>query len=114
MPDTVQLRASASVTLDGTGAGTVQLGPGSSPGPAYWRVTGLVVQTTRPASAPIPRFQAYRNEATADNSIGLNYDGSFAQAIGDEVFTRGEILIGRWTGGQLGDVATLTISGEKW
>lgn len=114
MPVTRPLLAAAAVTLDGTGAGTVRLGPSDQAGPAYWRVTGVVVQTNRPGVAPIPRFQVYRDEAIAENSLGLYYDGSFGQGSGEEILPRGSRLIGVWTGGQAGDHATMTVTGEKW
>lgn len=104
------LRATKSVTLNASGAGTVTLGPGAS-GPAYWHVTGLVAQTSRPALAPIPRFQAYLNEANPQYSLGLTYDGSFTSAVADEHISRGQNLVFAWTGGQAGDVATVTLTG---
>lgn len=103
-----------SVTLNASGAGTITLGPDSGRGPATWHVDGVIIQTTRPGTAPIPRAQVYLNEATADNSQGLSYDGSFAQGSCDLTLARGEVLICVWAGGQSGDVATMTITGEKW
>jgi hypothetical protein len=106
--------ASASVTLNASGTGTVRLGPGS--GPAYWGVTGMIVQTSRPALAPIPRFQVYLNEASAAFSQGVTYDGSFGSAKTDAeiVLTRGQQLVCVWTGGLAGDIATVVLSGTTW
>jgi hypothetical protein len=115
----VQLRQSGSVTLDANGNGTVTLGP-LPRGPAYWHVTGLIAQTTRVVGgqvvsagglAPIPKFQVYRNQATADNSLGLTYDGSFTTAQADEQITRGETLLFVWTGGAANDIATVVVTG---
>lgn len=115
MPGTrYTLHSGGSVTLDGTGAGSVALGPSSSAGPATWHITGVIVQTDRPALAPIPRVQFYRDEISAENLLGLSYDGSFGQGVADETLTRGQLLICRWTGGQSGDRATLVLTGEKW
>lgn len=105
-----KLRVTKSVTLNASGTGTVSLGPGQS-GPAYWHVTGLVAQTSRPGAAPVPRFQTYLNEASPAYSLGLTYDGSFTTAQADEEISRGQNLVFVWTGGQLGDVATVTLSG---
>lgn len=105
-----KLRATKSVVFNASGAGTVTLGPGVS-GPAYWHVTGAVVQTSRPGQAPIPRFQAYLNEATAAFSLGLTYDGSFANAVCDEEITRGQNIVCAWTGGTAGDIGTVTLTG---
>lgn len=110
-----KLRVTGSVTLAGLAAaatGTVTLGPGVNGGPAYiWNVTGLVAQTSRPGLAPIPRFQVYKNQALAAYSLGLTYDGSFTSAGADEVIQRGESLVFVWSGGNPGDVATVTLSG---
>lgn len=107
-----KLRATKSVVLDVNGNGTVALGPGVG-GPAYWHVTGLVAQTSRPGLAPIPKFQTYLNEASPAYSLGLTYDGSFTTAVADEEITRGQVLVFSWTGGVLGDVATVTLSGTQ-
>lgn len=106
------LRVTKSVTLTGSATVpvTATVGPGVS-GPAYWHVTGLVAQTNRPGVAPIPRFQAYLNEANAAYSLGLTYDGSFTSAVADEHISRGQNLVFAWTGGQAGDVATVTLTG---
>lgn len=102
------------VTLDASGAGTVELGPDASRGPAYWRVDGVILQTDRPGQAPVPRAVVYLDDAIAQNSQGLSYDGSFAQGRCDITLTRGQKLICQWSGGQSGDVATMTLTGEKW
>lgn len=107
-----KLRATATVTLNASGTGTVTLGPGvNGPSASSWHVTGLVAQTNRPGVAPIPKFQAYQNEANAAYSLGLTYDGSFSTATADENIPRGQKLVFVWTGGQAGDVATVTLSG---
>ena len=110
----VTLHAAGSVMLDGIGAGQIALGPGSSAGPPIWHVTGVIVQTDRPGTAPIPRIQFYRDEVIPENSLGLSYDGSFGQGSADETLTRGQLLIASWTGGQAGDRATFVVTGEKW
>ena len=101
-----------SVVLDGTGGGRVSLGPDQ--GAPHWEVTSLVTQTDRPGQAPVPRVQLYLDTADPTNSLGLRYDGSYGQATGDQTLTRGQHIIAVWTGGQSGDVATLTLNGERW
>jgi hypothetical protein len=108
------LTVGTQVTLDASGAGRVELGPDASRGPAYWRVDGVILQTTRPGQAPIPRAQVYLDDAVPTNSQGLSYDGSFAQGACDITLSRGQKLICAWAGGQSGDVATMTLTGEKW
>jgi hypothetical protein len=115
MPEQRQsLTIGAQVTLDGTGAGTVSLGPNASRGPANWHVDGVILQTSRPGKAPIPRAQVYLDDAVAQNSQGLTYDGSYAQGRCDITLARGQQLVCIWTGGQAGDIATITLTGEKW
>lgn len=108
------LQASDHVTLNASGAGTVSVGPDQSRGPANWRVTGVILQTTRPGVAPIPRAQVYLDDQVPAQSQGLSYDGSFAQGSCDIPLGRGQKLICAWSGGQSGDVATMTLTGEKW
>lgn len=102
------------VTLDAAGAGQIALGPSSAAGPANWHVTGVIVQTNRPGQSPVPRVQIYRDTIAPENSLGLSYDGSFAQAGADETLSRGSQLICVWSGGQAGDRATFTVGGKKW
>jgi hypothetical protein len=109
-----RLTIGKSVTLNASGTGTVQLGPDGGRGPATWRVDGVILQTTRPGQAPIPRAQVYLGDAVPDNAQGLSYDGSFAQGRCDLELARGQTLTCVWTGGQAGDVATMTLTGEKW
>lgn len=113
MPDTRHtLNAGKSVVLDSTGAGQIPIGPDT--GPANWQVTGILTQTNRPGVSPIPRVQLYLDVVDPANALGLSYDGSFGQAAGDQLLTRGQHIIAVWTGGQSGDRATITVNGEKW
>lgn len=99
------------VTLNAAGTGTVSLGPDQ--GPPYWHVTGVVLQTSRPNASPVPSAQLYLDDPSAVNSLGLTSNGSFKTASCDQLLSRGQHIIAVWTGGQLGDVATLTLSGTK-
>lgn len=113
----VALQASASVTLDASGSGTASLGPSSGggiAGPGTWSVTGVILQTSRPNVAPIPRAQVYLGTVDAGQSQGLTSNGSFNTARGKNlVLARGQQLFVVWTGGQSGDVATVTVTGVK-
>jgi hypothetical protein len=108
------LQASGQTTLNASGAGTVTLGPDASRGPAHWHVTGVIVQTSRPGVSPIPRAQVYLDRAEPGRSQGLTYDGSYDQGACDIDIQRGTLLVAAWTGGQSGDIAYLTVTGEKW
>jgi hypothetical protein len=108
------LNASQAVTLDANGSGRVELGPSTSAGPANWRVDGVIIQTDRPGEAPIPRVQVYLDQENPSGSQGLSYDGSFNQGTVDLTIGRGSNLIAVWSGGQAGDRASMTVTGEKW
>ena len=109
------LNAAVSVTLNASGAGTVELGPDNARGPANWRVTGVILLTNRPGVAPIPRAVVYQDDPSNPANVqGLSYDGSFAQGRCDITLTRGQKLICQWSAGQSGDRASMTLTGEKW
>lgn len=108
----IPLVTGGTAVLDATGSGRVQLGP--DVGPPNWEVTSVIVQTNRPGAAPVPRVQLYLDSVDPTNSLGLRYDGSFGQASGSQELVRGQHIIAVWTGGQVGDLATLTINGERW
>jgi hypothetical protein len=101
------------VTLGATGGGQVALGPEDARGPAYWHVTGIILQTSRPNASPVPSAQIYLDSVAATNSQGLTSNGSFKTATCDITLARGQKLIAVWTGGQSGDIATLTLTGTK-
>jgi hypothetical protein len=107
------LNEAASVTLNASGTGTVTLGPNSSQGPATWHITGVILQTSRPGVAPIPRAQVWLDQQIPASSQGLSYDGSFAQGATNLTIVRGQNLICTWTSGQSGDVASMTVTGTK-
>lgn len=112
------LNISGNVTLalsGGVVTGRVTLGPGlnGDRGPATWNVTGVITKTTRPGVAPIPRVEVFLDTTDAGNSQGVTYDGSFDQGPCDIAMIRGQQLIAVWTGGTVGDVATLILSGTK-
>jgi hypothetical protein len=109
----VRLQESASVVLDVNGYGHVSLSPGNHAGPAHWSIDGAVIQTSRPGLAPVPSCQLYLNSMQASASLGLTYDGSFKAAGGSMNLSLGDVLYAVWTGGQVGDVATLTVTGTK-
>jgi hypothetical protein len=101
-------------TVAGVVTGTVTLGPEFSPGPANWRIDGVIIQTNRPGVAPIPRAQVYLDLIAPANSQGITYDGSFSQGSCDINLSRGGRLLVQWIGGTVGDLASVTITGEKW
>lgn len=104
----VQLSVPASVTLDASGAGEVTVGPDA--GPPVWHITKVVVSTSRPGQAPVPRFQLLDEQGRVR---GQTYDGSYDESDFDLILTRGQHLTGQWTGGNSGDQATMWLYGER-
>jgi hypothetical protein len=63
----------------------------------------------------VPRAVVYQDDTSnPSNAQGLSYDGSFAQGRCDITLSRGQKLICQWSGGQSGDRASMTLTGEKW
>jgi hypothetical protein len=105
-----------SVTLNASGTGTLSLGPDDSPGLATWNIDALLWGTVRggvdaAGHAPIPRIKIYQDSADPSGLQAQSYDGSFGSAAGTLILVRGSKLIAVWTGGQSGDIASLTVTG---
>jgi hypothetical protein len=110
---TVPLNETQSVTLNGSGAGTVKIGP-----------VGHAV-TWSPAVASVscvpspPTNEAQCKIFVGEDTTQRNYrDGTFSGSSGDATDkVAGTIRMGKfvwavWTGGDPGASATLTLSGE--
>src|ERR1700761_3306338 len=106
MSDPVNLNASVSVTLNASGAGQAMIGPNT--GPANWNITKVVVSTSRPGSPPIPTFYMYV-DSSPNNKLDVTYDGSFDSTDTSISITRGQHLVGVWSGGQSGDLAVMAV-----
>lgn len=105
------LNTSDTVTLGASGSGRLELGPDT--GPPYWNVVKLVVKTSRPGQAPVPACSVYLDSEDDNGLQDATYDGSRDASDVDIDVQRGQHLIAVWTGGQAGDVATLSVSGWK-
>lgn len=112
-----QLSAGNQTTLAlvaGVVTGTVSIGPSDNAGPAKWNVDTVILKTSRPGVAPIPRVELYLDNASDPGSLQfISYDGSFTQAGGSCELIRGQKLIAVWTGGTVGDTAFMTVTGTK-
>ena len=111
-----QLQAGKQTTLAlvaGVVTGTITIGPTDQRGPAAWHVDTVIMKTSRPGVAPIPRVELYLDDPQAGNLQFLSYDGSFSNAGGSCTVQRGQTLTAVWTGGTVGDVASLTVTGTK-
>lgn len=109
-----RLNAADTVTLNAAGGGTATLGPSAVRGPANWQVTGVILKTDRPGEAPVPRAEVYIDRVSPECLQGITYDGSFAPGRCNFTIARGQTVIVVWTGGQSGDHASVTLTGEKW
>jgi len=105
------LNTSKTVKLDASGAGRLELGPDK--GVPYWNVVKMLVRTSRPGKAPIPTCSVYLDSEDDNGLQGSTYDGSRDESDCDVDLVRGQHLIAVWSGGQLNDVATLSVTGWK-
>ncbi|MER7953069.1 hypothetical protein ABTY59_37390 [Streptomyces sp. NPDC096079] len=105
------LAVAKTVVLDASGNGTLRIGPDR--GAPYWRVTKVLVRTSREGQAPVPRFAYYQDYQSDATRKGQTYDGSHDESDENFLLTRGQELIAVWTGGQAGDRATFTVTGTQ-
>lgn len=113
MADTVNLTRGVTGKLDANGSLVLEVGPGAA-GKQNWRVTSVLLKSSRPGKAPIPRAEVWLDSQDAQSQQGLTYDGSFASGHCDITMTRGQVLIVQWTGGQQGDTVQFTVNGSQW
>jgi len=103
----VTLNQQITCTLNAAGTGVASIGPDQ--GMPYWRGANVILLSSRPGAAPVPRAVV-----TVDQSLqGLTYDGSFNAAACDLELTRGQHLFVTFTGGLMGDVITVAVVGIK-
>jgi hypothetical protein len=108
----IPLQSSASVVLNGSGDGTVTLGP-SSPGVVWYPATVAVQVATNVSEAT---GYLYVGVAEAPgNLIGTTQTASTGDSDdlpGYPVYP-GTFLIFSWSGGDAGQVATMTVFGSQ-
>jgi hypothetical protein len=105
------LNVSAQVTLDGSGNGAASIGP-LSPGEVWSGLTAAVRVATNVNEAICSIYSGAA--ATAGYGRGATTWGS----TGDSTSQLSEVRVGGqvfavWTGGDAGQVATLTVTGTK-
>lgn len=115
MPATLTLTRTATVILNGSGAGTVQLGP-SSPGEA-WQPSQVSVSCSAAVTTGTCQCNIY---AGAGPSQSTFVDGTFSgdtgdttDAIGGRVVHPGESVFAVWSGGVPGATATAVVNGAR-
>lgn len=112
---TVPLRETGFVTLDINGNGTVQIGPLSAREVWHPSNAAVSVTPTPPVNEAICKIYA------GDQPIQMHFvDGTFSGSSGDSTDSIGsrEIKVGWkvwavWTGGDVGAIATLVVTGSK-
>jgi hypothetical protein len=103
------LNKSVDIILGGTGGGTARIGP--SFGPPVWHVTNSQVRTSSPGQGNIPLCTLYRGTQDSNGYIDTTYDGSADSCDIPYDLVQGSQAIAVWSGGNPGDVATLTLIG---
>lgn len=103
------LRRSVQVTLNGAGAGTARIGP--TFGPSVWHVTNAQVKTSQPGVGNIPQCVLYAVTQDDNGYIDTAYDGSADSCDIPFDLNLGQQAIAVWTGGNAGNLATLTLVG---
>lgn len=107
MTEWVTLNQQVTCTLDAAGAGTASIGPDQ--GPPYWHVDSLVLLSSRPGAAPVPRATVWVDQALQ----GLTYDASFNAAACNLDLQRGQHITVQFVLGQVGDVITVAVIGTR-
>lgn len=107
------LVAAKTVTLDGSGNGTVQLGP--VPTYTEWRVERLSVSATGGTGTNQAQVRVYRGDAGADSRVeDSTYSGNLdtAEYPNPIRLRAGEYLTVAWAAGRPGASATARLAGE--
>ncbi len=109
---TVSLSRAGQTILDGTGSGTVAVGP-SGVGAKWYPMTATFSTTTGPTdSSTAVLYSGFVSEATLLNGQGYHGGGDSA-GLAVPQMTPGDLIVAQWTGGNPGDVAQLTIVGTQ-
>jgi hypothetical protein len=111
MADTQPLNMGVTTILNGAGNGRLTLGP--TFGPSTWHVQTISVRTSQPGAGDIPQCATYRGTEDANGYIDTTYDGSADATDVNFDLTQGTEIIAVWTGGNPGDVATLSVYGTR-
>lgn len=109
----VPMRENASVTLNGSGAGTARVGPLSAR--EIWYPDSVSVSTNQTTIVSDAQCQIF----VGDQAIQQNFRGStFTGSSGDSETLTGTVKTGQyvwavWTQGDAGALATVVVIGEK-
>jgi hypothetical protein len=112
MSRTVPLTQSASVKLDGSGNGSVQLGP-ALPG-VSWSPASVAVIVQPASTTVVSQFRLYLGPAQPGNFQGGTYTGDVNSTdITVPAMYAGQVLTGVWSGGNPAATATMTLTGTQ-
>ena len=109
---TLPLSESGFVTLNGSGNGTVKIGPGAHG--VVWKPSRIAVKVSSATLSPTCQI-FIGNTATAENFIDGTFTGqqnATDSAVGQEL-RLGQYVWAVWTGGDVGAQATVTVTGSK-
>ena len=111
MSRSVPLTVSASVVLDGSGGGQVQLGPVVAG--VSWQVTAEGVLVQPASSTVVSQFKLYLGGPQPGNFLGGTYTGDNNSASIAATLHPGQVLTGVWSGGNPGATATMALTGTQ-
>ncbi len=104
-----ELNTSAQVVLDASGNGQVTVGPNRAT--EYWHVTKMAVLTS--TAVKVPSAYVYTDSVSPSNLLDATYTGSQDSTDLDVPLAPGRRLVIRWTGGDVGALATVSIYGQR-
>lgn len=102
------------VTLDGAGNGTARVGPDAHG--VVWLPEVVRIRMTGANPSGLATCFVYAgNSATDDNFVDSTYDVTSASSgnIQGEQLRLGQFVFAKWSGGNPGAVATVSLSGSK-
>lgn len=112
---TLPLRDTLSVTLDGSGNGTIRTGPTSHR--ETWRVSTVSVKCSATVTTGACEARLYVGNAATDPNFRDNTfsgdTGAISDVLSDEDVRLPNAIIITWTGGVAGSIATAILTGSK-
>lgn len=111
---TLTLAASASVTLDGSGNGTAEVGP-SLPG-EVWSPQSVNISMTGDAPTGVATCFIYAGNGTSQADFtDSTYSvlGAASSVISGKTLYPGQVVTAVWAGGNPGATATLAVNGSR-
>ena len=106
-----RLNTFAQGTVSAAGVATASL---VVPRSERWHVTNITVLTNQASTVTtMPIATVYIGQVSDSEAIGSTYTGARDSGSFDFWLEGAETLIGRWTGGVAGTIATMSIMGER-